>query len=861
MQRAAFTAVLLIGTLAGCLSAFLPATSAAQDDTYLEEIVLTFQVRRLLSTDLFVQYDGKSVYLPLMEVFDLLDLKIERDATGRVFRGFVISQSEDFEIDLASDVVQAPTGTARLTPRDYIKSETDLYLRIDLFETFFELPMKFEFSALRVTLPLNPDFPAYQKLQRSLEHKRLLQEKEKLGDIKHLPYRRAMLGGATADWNISATPFGGGTQYFNLNMGAMVGGGDLTASATGNSETGVPSDQLSYRWHYFVDTAGYVTQFEAGDIFTGMVGGPLSRSLRGASVTNKPQTQREYFRTLTVDGYLGEGWEVELWVDQKLVDFMTTGQSGRYDFDVDIYYGASVLTLKMYGPNGEIRTEERYVRVPYMLIPERTMEYTLTVGQAYRDTLDNWYGQASAFYGIRRNLSLGGMADIPISATSDEPPAWAAEATYQPFGNLTVTGSYAPDYTVEFDINYNKPGLISLDGSVSTYFENEYRNRLRRQNSAVLTASAPLKIGQRRLNLRYYLSWTGFETSDQISMHYGFNTGFGKLNLYYLGKYEVNRYESRSVKRLISEAFASVSITNWLRPQVRVTYDHTDKDFGRVSLYFNKRVFRNGQLALTLERDMRSETNMVRLSFNLFTDFADFNSRVSVVDNSATYSQIQRGSIRYDQQSGKFLLERHFGVGRSTAVVRPFLDNNFNGQFDPDEEPIEGLRASVRGGRERRTGDKKIYYYDGLNPYDEHLVRIDPVSLDNPLLKPTYEGYRVPLNPNMVTTINVPMVITGEVEGMVQRQTETGLTGQGGIKVHFYHLGKESVTEITTFSNGDYFYLGLIPGRYRAYIDPDQLTRLGYRSEPEYIEFDMEAVEGGATVSNVDFVLITNGGD
>jgi len=858
MQTHRFIQTVFAGALLGCLAAFMPVPAQAQAEPYLEEVVVSFQVRRLLATDMFVQYNGETIFLPVTEIFNLLDLYIESDPDRRGYTGYIISRDRKFKIDLDAGTISNDGRRHEITPADYILGTTDLFLRVDRFQTFFDLPMQFNFSDLRVSLPLNTEFPAYRKLKRSLEHKRLKSERARLGDIKQVPYRRAMLGGAVADWSLSANPIGDGAQYFSLSLGSMLAGGDLNVSSTGNSETGISSDQLTYRWHYFVDTASFVTQVEFGDIFASGSGGPLNRRLRGGVVTNRPQTQRKYFRTVQVEGSPGEGWEVELYIDNRLTDYMITNQTGDYEFNVDVYYGASVLTLKMYGPNGEIRTEDQYIRVPYNLIPGRTLEYSLAAGKTMGDSLNGWYGQGSVFYGISERITAGIMGDVPISSESPEPAAVAGEVTVHPTGNLTLNGSWSPDYLVGFDFNYNQPSLLNIDGSIIGYFDNEYRNRIGQKRSVLFSLSAPMRLKNRRLNLRYYLAWNTFPSNEQITMQYGFNTSFSRVNMFYLGKYQLNRTDGRSLENLFSEIFSSVYLSRWLRPQFRITYDHTNSALSRLSVYLSRRVFKTGQLSFSWERDMQSKTDLFRLTLNLFTGFADFSSRMAYSANTTTINQVQRGSVRYDQEAEQLLFDRYFGVGRSTAVVRPFLDENYNGVRDNDETFVSGLRARVSGGRERpRGGDEQTYYYEGLNPYDEHLVHIDPISLDDPLLKPTWENYRVPLNPNMVTAITVPLVITGEVEGMVRRRTAAGDIGQGGLKVELYNLDKEAATEVTTFSNGDFFYLGLIPGRYRAYIAPDQLGRLGYTTEPKFIEFEMEAVQGGGLVSGLDFVLIS----
>jgi hypothetical protein len=153
-------------------------------------------------------------------------------------------------------------------------------------------------------------------------------------------------------------------------------------------------------------------------------------------------------------------------------------------------------------------------------------------------------------------------------------------------------------------------------------------------------------------------------------------------------------------------------------------------------------------------------------------------------------------------------------------------------------------------------GRDKNYYYDRLQAYDEYIVEIDEYSLDNPLLRPVHDGYRVQLNPNMVTSIRVPIVTVSEISGTVQRQFNQSRSGIGGIKIEVLNLTTGSSTEITTFNNGDYYYLGLIPGRYRAQINSEQLRTYGYESQPSVIDFEVEAVEGGSVVEDIDFLLL-----
>ena len=158
----------------------------------------------------------------------------------------------------------------------------------------------------------------------------------------------------------------------------------------------------------------------------------------------------------------------------------------------------------------------------------------------------------------------------------------------------------------------------------------------------------------------------------------------------------------------------------------------------------------------------------------------------------------------------------------------------------------------------RKDSKNNQYYYEGLRPYDNYTIKIDEYSLDNPLFKPSYENYEVTINPNVVTSVDVPIITASEISGRVDRKNKVGQVGIGGIKIMLVNISRETVIELSTFNSGDYYFLGLIPGTYKAYIDPSQLKKYGYKSVPEKIEFEIRPVEGGSLLEDINFVLVPN---
>ncbi len=834
----------------------LPLVGQAQqqrtNDLEVVEIVVNFEVRKLINMDIFAQYDGTNIYLPLIEIFKHLELYIEDDFTNERFSGFIISKSDKFDIDLRERKVRALGETYNLLPSDYFLMPHELYLRIDLFKQYFDLEMEFTFSTLQVKLPLNEDFPYYQRIKRHQAHTKLETKKVMLSNVKRLPRKRENFGSGVIDWTLSASPTKGGAHYANLVYGGMLLGGDLSVTAGGNSETGIDKNELAYKWHYYFNENKYLTQVEAGDIYTG---NSLSRRLLGGLVTNRPQVQRKHFQTINLTGAPGPGWEVELYINNQLENVAYTDNTGEYNFQVDVIYGTTEVTLKMYGPNGEISTERKYIGVPYNLIPKGNFEYVVAMGEAEEPNDDGKYAQVSSAYGLSNQLTLGVNSDIPLIAQPGEESIFSGEATYQLMENITTNLSVAPGYNMSIAQNYNHPALMNVNFNYTRYFENEFRNKLGQIHDFDISASSPLRIGQRRFSVKYSLSWSKFPDVNNINMNYGFNTSLFRLYINYLGRFKIIKYSDRSVKNATSRLFISPQFLQWIRPQLNITYDHSTHQMTQYGINLNRRVFKTAQLSLAIDRQELTKSIQIGVALKFWSNFADFTSRLNHSDGYTTISQVQSGSICFDQDARRVFFDRRSNVGYGAAVIRPFMDDDFNGILDDGEEYINGVRARIKGGRQRRFGEGQ-YYYEGLQPYNQYVVQIDKQSLNNPLIMPTHENYEVSCNPNIVTTINVPLVASSDISGQVFRQVGEMQTGQGGINLMLINLSNESVTEITTFSNGQFYYLGLIPGAYRMYIDSEQLKKYGYRSEPNGIDFEIEPVKGGASIEDINLLLI-----
>ncbi|MCH9032536.1 MAG: hypothetical protein IIB00_09805, partial [candidate division Zixibacteria bacterium] len=296
MRNRRYTYLTSITIIAACavILGFEKASAQTQELTSsraVEVIVISFEVQKLIKEDILVQYDGDTIYVPLTRVFRLLEIDITPDREKRIFSGQFLSRKNTFKIDMVKMRVQAPNVDYKLTPADYILKEDDLYLRVDLFNRLFALPIVFDFNLLRVFMRLDKELPIYKRLKRQIRHEKLIREKRELGAVSQLPRHWQSFTGGVVDWTISTSPFGGGGQFAQLNLGGVVLGGDIEIRGSGNTRSGIDPRQFTGRWRYFFEDSRFFESAIIGDFFSS---GALARSLRGASLTNSPIRRRKY---------------------------------------------------------------------------------------------------------------------------------------------------------------------------------------------------------------------------------------------------------------------------------------------------------------------------------------------------------------------------------------------------------------------------------------------------------------------------------------------------------------------------------------------------------------------------------------
>jgi hypothetical protein len=137
-----------------------------------------------------------------------------------------------------------------------------------------------------------------------------------------------------------------------------------------------------------------------------------------------------------------------------------------------------------------------------------------------------------------------------------------------------------------------------------------------------------------------------------------------------------------------------------------------------------------------------------------------------------------------------------------------------------------------------------------LPSFEPVLVTIDSTSLASPLWVPAYGSVKLETEPNRFRTLDIPVVPGGVIEGRLTRTTPDGEAPVAGVKLILQRKGAGDAKILVTFSDGDFYLIGVKPGDYELSVDGAALDRLGLSGQP--ISFTMPASAEGASVDGLE---------
>lgn len=834
----------------------LPVHAAAQtgEEEYLEEMVIYFSVPRIGGADIGAILGETGVYLSILEIFDFLKIKNTYTAGFNSINGFFITEDAPYEIDRINHKIVYKNKEHLLKPSDFIRTETDLFLKIEYFGQIFGLDCSFSFRSLSVTMNTSMELPVVREMRQEQMRKNLGKFRGDIVADTTIGRKYPLLHFGMADWNAIMTQQVGGSSEARLalNLGGVVAGGETNIRLNYDTRSGFQSRNQFYEWRFVNNDLKVMRQATLGKIST-FATSTISSPVLGVQLTNTPTTYRQSFGTYTLSDVTEPGWTVELYVNNVLIDYQTADASGFYSFEVPMIYGNTNVKLQFYGPWGEERYKEQTINIPYNFLPTGTFEYRISAG-VVEDSLWSRFSRVDMDYGVARFMTIGAGVEYLSSVTSS-PVMPFVHTSIRLAPSLLLTGQYIHGVYVKGILNWRLPSDIQLEANYIKYNKEQTAINTNYLEERRIMLSIPIRARGFSLYTRMGLNQIIMPNSKYTTAELLLSGNFMGIstNLTTFASFSAfsnaNVYSNLSMSIRLPASFI-------LTPQTQFSY--TQGKFVSARMALEKRIRSNGYINVSYERNFIYGSSNLELGMRYDFSFAQIGFSARRSNQTYSFVETASGSLMADARTKYIGLNNRSSVGKGGMVLRPFLDLNWNGVRDEGEPKVFGLEVRVSGGRTRyNERDTLTRVYD-LQPYTEYLVTLDGSKLDNISWKLSNKTLSVKVDPNQFKRLDIPIVVMGEASGQVYKRDDNTLRGQGRITVHFYN--KDTVLYATTMSEQDgYFsYIGLPPGDFLAAVDPQQMEKLDMTASPGFIPFTIQPSIDGDFIYDLEFTIDSN---
>src|SRR5881296_1593437 len=792
-------------------------------DSVPEPVLVELQVGRAASRTVSAYRVGAEALLPVTALLQLGEAGYRLSLDGRL-EATVNPGGRRLLIDVHRDTMSLGARRVEIEPAYRFFHDNELYVGARRLGELLESRILVDWGELSVTLVDDGKLPIGWRLRREAARAAFLQRTRGVQPERALALERARWDGWVVDYSFLAAgeqPLGGGA--YSVGLGADALGGSLELGVQSVGTTGDAHARGSGSWTGVWRDGQWVKQLRLGDGFTT---GPRLRSQRGLLVTNAPYLRPSLLGATRYDGQLDPGWSVEAYRGADLVGLDSTDRQGRFAVDLPVRYGDNPVDFVAYGPLGEVRQFNRTYRVLTELLPARQFEYGFSAGRCTAPTC-RATGNLDLRYGITER--------------------WTVRAGVEQFWRDSLANRTHPYMAMV--LNPTNAWAVSVEGvgGASATAGVQFEPSLNLQLSAGYTAYAhDTAPALQAPALRSAWGVTGFLRPIPASGFFfldgqfgGTRTATGGTTTARLGA-SVQAHDVRLV------------------PFVRLLRDAPAGGVATTSPFAGLDVF-----ARPLWSGVRLEVGVGKLhgspgatfTFTLSSYLPAVRTLTLVSAPTAggtTASQFVQGSVLWNRSNGRLTYAPGPSLERAGLTGRVFLDENANGRRDPGEPAVPGVRVLV-GSNSARSDSSGWFGVWDLVPFEPVLVTVDSLSIDSPLLVPAFGAVSIEPGPNRFRTLDIPLVRAGVVEGRLRRATPQGPQGLAGVTLILTDRRTGERRSFTTFSDGDFYTLGMKPDVYDLTVDARVLEALHASAQP--LRLTVAPTTTGAGLSGLEVLL------
>src|SRR6266536_502977 len=765
----------------------------------LEAVIVELRIGRLASRTVQAFRARTEALIPVTDVLQLGEVAYRLSPEGRL-EAVINPGGHRLVIDGRRDTMVLGDRRVRVEPEFLLFRDGLLYVGAERLGDLFNTLILVDWTELTVSIVDPTVFPAGRRAQRQAAREAFLRRAELFRPELTLPAERRRLDGLVLDYSVlspSDAPIEGAT--YTATLGADLLGGSLEL---------------------------------------------------GVSISNAPFVRPSLIGSQRYAGELAPGWSVEAYRGGELVAVDSADAAGHYTIQLPVRYGENPVDFVAYGPLGELRQFNRTYRVLNELLPAKRFEYGVSGGSCRTPqcrssaNLDLRYGggdrwTVQAGYDRFWRDSLGDLSHPYVGITTNPTNAWAVDAMavqgafatgevrFEPTVDLRLSGGYT-----RFATGTRAP-ILTVAGRRSQWTAGAFVRPMPSAGYFFFDAA-----------VQRTLTTAGAETQARLGA--SIQTADMRILPELRTRWEPGQ-SARSAAALSAYVLPRASWgpllgSVWLRGAVSEELDGP----ARLASFeaFAGRPLWSGVRVEMGTSWTRGSPGIV-YHFFLTSYLAVFRS-VTAVDARAggatTGTQFVQGSLLWDRATGQVRTAPGPSLERAGVAGRVFLDQNGNGRLDPGEPAVPGVR--VRVGTQSAVADAGgVFRVWDVVPFEGILVSVDSLSLASPLTVPAYGSVSLVPGPNRFTLLDVAIVQAGVVEGRVIADGH----GVPGVPLILQERRTGARREITTFSDGAFYVLGVKPGDYDLTVDPRALDVLGMEAVPVRLTLTPTATGVGAT--------------
>lgn len=787
--------------------------------------------------------DPDALYLPIADLLSLFKIVNTVTDDGQIIKGFVETENRAYEINLPDRFIEFEGKRTAIKEKDALMDLGTLYMNTDLMKGAFGFEFDFNFRNLTAKFNSTFELPVFKLMEQERHREKLGAGKQ--GDLLFdtvLPRDYHWWRGGMIDWSVASSQSNKypGETRMELGGGVELLGGETNVFLNWSSRYGMSREQQQYTWRWADNNLRALRQVMLGRVSTRSIASVLA-PMDGFVLTNTPTTVRKALGTYQIADHTEPDWVVELYVNNTLMDYTRADASGFYRFDVPIVYGSTDITLRFYGPGGEVRSEEKRFNMPYNMLPVGELEYK-AVGGSVMDTVNSRYGRIEMNYGVARWLTAGAGVEY-LSSIANNPEIPFVNVTFQPLAGFLFMGEYAHKVRTRATLNVSLPAHANLDVMVAIYDPNQEAIIYNYLQERSVGLSLPFRVNRFSGYSKALLRQNLYESFNYNSAEWMVSANCGRMNTNIT--HFVN-WTSTGLPNLYANVAAAWRIgrTTSIRPSAQ--YNYTTRNWISLRGEMETRIFSNGYASLRFENNFLSNTSNINLSLRYELPFMMTSLSGGGGNRQFQAAQSARGSFALGSGNRYVHADKRGAVGRSGIAIQPFVDVNFNGIRDEGEPATDPLRVRCSGGQVILTDKDSIVRIVGLEPFTEYTLTLDESTFDNLAWRLPFKTVKLTTDPNQFKTIAVAVHPMGEVTGFVTDELGNGI---GRILVTFTDETGKQVARTLSESDGFYTYMGFRPGTYTVSVDSTQLRVLKMRVEPvdfvvrEHVQGDLVDVD------------------